>query len=226
MPIGETDIQISKMQLLTIFSTLATSAHLHQRTAAATSALTTLTGTHTSIATSTVTNPASPSTSTGTSSCDPNTPYADCTASKTFTPPTAHFSPIIPATLRVDAAEAEALLSAFSSVDSTWTAGPQYPGLKTAVFEAAPTTAQLSLAANGYNWDAIVRSDWYTSIPVNWQSVIVGQEKALESVFENITGSHVPSSGAEGSLRERARKEAVILMAGLIAIVAAFVGMW
>ncbi|KAF8851355.1 hypothetical protein BDZ45DRAFT_767082 [Acephala macrosclerotiorum] len=221
------------MQLLTIIGTIATSANFHQRaaTATATSTLTTLTGTYTSIPTSIVTDPpASLSTSapTSTSSCDPNTPYADCTASKTFTPPTAHFSPLLPATLRVNAAEASALLSAFSSCDSTWAAGPQYPGLKIAVYgtEAAPTQAQLSLAANGYNWDAIVRSDWYSTIPGEWQDVIVGQEKALESVFENVTAGHVPTSGAGGVVwgSRREKREVVMAIVGLGAVVAAFVG--
>ncbi|KUJ12610.1 uncharacterized protein LY89DRAFT_785927 [Mollisia scopiformis] len=131
------------------------------------------------------------------STCDP-TPYADCTpySNSTFSPPTAHFGPTSPATLRVDSGAESAALAALSSVTATWTNGPLYPGLKSVVYEAAPTSIQLSLAVNGYNWDAIVRSDWYTSVPVAWQEVVTRQERALQSVYDNVTGEHLLSSAA------------------------------
>jgi hypothetical protein len=141
-------------------------------------------------------------------------------------PPTAHFGPTSPATLRVDADAESVVLAALSSVTSTWTNGPSYLGLKSAVFglsffpfpsplplpspydmfsdekeKAAPTPIQLSLAISGYDWDAIVRSSWYTSVPAPWQEVVTAQEERLQSVYNNITGEHALVSVGSGGRR-------------------------
>lgn len=234
-------MKTSPLCILPILSILTTAFSHHPRTIAEIQSTTTTT----SISSKITPTP-------GTSrTCEP-TPYATCTRPSNTTlyvflpktkkpkkekltrnsiPPSAHFGPTYPATLHIDSNGESIILAALSTVTSTWTNGPLYPGLKSAVYgissfpfpdpfpfsitpkpfqkfgtppnvgakktEAAPPPLQTSLSQSGYNWDAIVRSEWYTTaVPVAWQSVVTEQEKALQSVFDKSVSGHVVSSAS------------------------------
>jgi len=65
-----------------------------------------------------------------------------------------------------------------------------YKQLKSEVFLAAPTNAQLSLAVNGYDWDDIVIATWYQDgIDARWRNMVDGEERALQTAVNQAIGS-------------------------------------
>jgi hypothetical protein len=65
---------------------------------------------------------------------------------------------------------------------------------------AAPTDAQLSLAVNGYSWDAIVNQPWYqTGVAVPWRNMVGKQEVALQSAMDSVVGAAAGKVGASGN---------------------------
>ena len=65
---------------------------------------------------------------------------------------------------------------------------------------AAPTDAQLSLAVNGYSWDAIVNQPWYqTGVAAQWRNMVDKQEVALQSAMDSVVGAAAGKVGAPGN---------------------------
>ncbi|KAH7410610.1 hypothetical protein BKA64DRAFT_741275 [Cadophora sp. MPI-SDFR-AT-0126] len=97
------------------------------------------------------------------------------------------FLPPLPPTFRLSNSKEEYAASiylALTSVQSTWTAGPEYPRITAAVYAAAPSTIHPSLLISGYNWPAIVSSPWYDNVDASVRSQITAQEAALQSMFD------------------------------------------
>ncbi|KAJ5051653.1 uncharacterized protein L3040_001428 [Drepanopeziza brunnea f. sp. 'multigermtubi'] len=124
-------------------------------------------------------------------------PATEDGSSSPTTSPKPHFMPTYGSSLSLpggtNIAAASSIWQALTSVQSTWTAGPAYPSITSAVYQAAPSSARASLdAAAGatYDWDQIVQEPWYTSaVPAPVQSLISAQEQALQGTFDNLTAS-------------------------------------
>jgi hypothetical protein len=78
--------------------------------------------------------------------------------------------------------------SLFSSLQSSWSANPTFSYLLSAIYVAAPSSAQFSLAVYGYDWDTIVRAPWYEDVAEVWRDVVSRQEELLQDTFDNVTG--------------------------------------
>lgn len=67
---------------------------------------------------------------------------------------------------------------------------------------------QLSLAANGYDWDAIMTQPWYeTGVAEQWKSMVNKEAGALQSALDEIVG--VKNGG------ERVRMGMMVLVVGI-----------
>jgi hypothetical protein len=125
-----------------------------------------------------------------------------------------HFSPTWPATLRPNPSQAATVTALLSSLQSTWIAQPSYTSLASAIYLSSPTDAQFSLAVMGWDWDRIVRSEWYNGGTYNhsgnmvryegvgeiWRGVVERQEKVLQKGFDGVFGlkSEAENSGTVG----------------------------
>ncbi|KAL2069377.1 hypothetical protein VTL71DRAFT_14054 [Oculimacula yallundae] len=106
--------------------------------------------------------------------------------------PITHFFPQLDATFRYpntntnSAGDASSVWQALSSVQSTWTAGAEYPKITAAVYEAAPESARSSLSMSGYNWDQIVQEPWYSDVDSATQELVLAQEDNLLVTFDSM----------------------------------------
>ncbi|KAK0120275.1 hypothetical protein ONS95_011681 [Cadophora gregata] len=118
--------------------------------------------------------------------------------STTASSQTAHFFPPLPSAFhlsRTEEAYTASIYSALTSVQSTWTAGSEYPRITAAINAAAPTTLHPSLLASGYNWLEIVTSPWYSSVDASIREEISAQESALQSAFDSM----VPAASVDSN---------------------------
>ncbi|PVH75378.1 hypothetical protein DL98DRAFT_658175 [Cadophora sp. DSE1049] len=131
------------------------------------------------------------------------------TNTASLTSQTPHFLPPLPPTFRLSnskEAYAASIYLALTSVQSTWTAGPDYPSITAAVYEAAPTTVRSSLSQSGYNWPEIVSAPWYNSVDPSVQAQISQQEEALQNTFNDMVAEANAEAKAEadGSMKSGA----------------------
>ncbi|KAI9054246.1 hypothetical protein LZ554_001414 [Drepanopeziza brunnea f. sp. 'monogermtubi'] len=161
-------------------------------------------------------------------------PATEDGSSSPTTSPKPHFMPTYGSSLSLslpggtNIAAASSIWQALTSVQSTWTAGPAYPSITSAVYQAAPPSARASLDAGAtYDWDQIVQQPWYTSaVPAPVQSLVSAQEQALQSTFDNLSASAggPPARGGVGPLWEGRRG---VVVAGVVVVAVGLgVGVW
>jgi len=122
------------------------------------------------------------------------TPYIPAThtgysSPSPITSQTPHFLPPLSPSFRLLNSKEEYAASiylALTSVQLTWTAGPEYPRIISAIHKAAPTSLYPSLMSSGYNWPAIVTASWYGTVGASIRSQISVQESALQSAFDSM----------------------------------------
>jgi hypothetical protein len=85
--------------------------------------------------------------------------------------------------------------------------------IEVAVFYAAPTTAQLSLAISGYNWDIIVAEPWYEDVEEGWRHCVDEQERVLQNGLDTAI-----ASGGE-RVRLRMRMMGMVGVMGMVVVV-------
>ena len=105
------------------------------------------------------------------------------------------------------------------------------------MYVAAPPEAQYSLAIYGWNWDRIVRTEWYNGGTYNdsgtivtyggvnesWREYVVTQEKELQRGFNKIFG--LESVGTRlGAGFGGSRYEKVVLGWGVLLL--GWIGVW
>ena len=105
------------------------------------------------------------------------------------------------------------------------------------MYVAAPPEAQYSLAIYGWDWERIVRSEWYNGgtyndsgvmvtyagINESWKEYVVTQEKELQKGFDQILGltsqgNRIGVVGSGGLGRRRVVLGWVVLLAGWIGV--------
>ncbi|PMD15860.1 hypothetical protein NA56DRAFT_663599 [Hyaloscypha hepaticicola] len=140
--------------------------------------------------------PNSPVSGAETAICTPPLGSTCSVPSQTSSTTTPHFSPTWPASLRLSPSQASAIPALFSSLQSSWSQQATYTSLASALYVAAPTDAQFSLAVLGWNWEHIVQSEWYVGnasagivgVGEQWKEVVRGQENVLQRGFDGLVG--------------------------------------
>ncbi|TVY50565.1 hypothetical protein LCER1_G007776, partial [Lachnellula cervina] len=90
-------------------------------------------------------------------------------------------------TPKVAASVSTALASALNSVQSTWNDSPAWTSAQSAIYSAAPSSAQSSIAKSGYAFKQLTSQAWYTkSVPHAVQTAVAGEVSAIDSAASKI----------------------------------------
>ncbi|KAE9380826.1 hypothetical protein N431DRAFT_449576 [Stipitochalara longipes BDJ] len=157
-------------------------------------------------------------------------------ASSITSPP--GFFPTWPATVRPDQSQGDSATALLTSLQSSWSAQPNYTALAGEVYVVAPAEAQYSLAVYGWNWDHIVRSEWYNGgtyndsgtmvnyvgVTKSWKEAVVWQELVLQKGFDGILGLSSEANRVRVAGFGRVVPNGVML--GWILILMAWIGVW
>jgi hypothetical protein len=82
-------------------------------------------------------------------------------------------------------------------VETKWEDSPAYTSFQSALYSAAPTKVQSSIATSGYAFTQLTTADWYTkSMPKAVQTAFAGYVSSIDSAAAKVIGTASSTGGA------------------------------
>ncbi|PQE05101.1 hypothetical protein CJF31_00006070 [Rutstroemia sp. NJR-2017a BVV2] len=121
----------------------------------------------------------------------------------------------------IPAGASTTLASALHSVETKWVDSPAFTSARAAIYSAAPSSLQASLATSGWDYGDVVTASWFTkNAPKSVQKDVQSYNSAVYSIEDSVF-SKVATETSKGGVPAR---QTGAVAAGVIGVVAA-VGM-
>lgn len=121
-------------------------------------------------------------------------------------------------TPHIDAKASTSLASALNSVETKWRDTPAYTSAGEAIYSAAPTKLQPSIATSGYIYEQVTTETWYTkNVPKAVQTAIDGHVSSIISVEQKVLGTGTSTSKAGAAQQTGMAVAGVVGVVGVLA---------